>query len=285
MSVTADLAGRVCLVTGASNGLGEATALALAAQGARVILVCRDAGRGARTLEDLKRRTGNEAVELVLADLGSLASIERAAHLVTARHRRLDVLVNNAGLVTLRRTLTADGFEATFGVNHLGSFALTNRLLPLLRAGAPSRVVNVSSDAHRGVVLDFNDLQGERHYSFWTAYRRSKLANILFTAELARRLSGSGVTANALHPGAVRTGLGDGHGRTWDLLGRTIKLFFQSPARGARTQIYLAAAPEVATATGGYFIRCRPVLPSAAARDENAQRQLWDASRAMTGLG
>ena len=209
MGVTADLAGRICLVTGASNGLGEATALALAALGARVILICRDAARGARALEDVKRRTGNGGVELVLADLGSLASIERAAHLVAARHRRLDVLVNNAGLVTLRRTLTADGFEATFGVNHLGSFALTNRLLPLLRAGAPSRVVNVSSDAHRGVVLDFDDLQGERHYSFWTAYRRSKLANILFTAELARRLSGSGVTANALHPGAVRTGLGD----------------------------------------------------------------------------
>jgi NAD(P)-dependent dehydrogenase (short-subunit alcohol dehydrogenase family) len=283
--MTADLAGRVCLVTGASNGLGEATALALAAQGARVILVCRDAARGARALEDVKRRTGNGGVELVLADLGSLASIERAADLVAARHRRLDVLVNNAGLVTLRRTLTADGFEATFGVNHLGAFALTNRLLPLLRAGAPSRVVNVSSNAHRGVVLDFDDLQGERHYSFWTAYRRSKLANILFTAEFARRLSGSGVTANALDPGAVRTGLGGGHGRALDLLGRTIKLVFQSPARGARTQIYLATAPEVASATGGYFVRCRPVLPSAAARDENAQRQLWDVSRAMTGVG
>ena len=279
------MTGRVCLVTGASSGLGEATAVALAAQGARVILLCRDPARGARATAEVTRRTGSTAVELVLADLGSLASIEEAARAVAFAHLRLHVLVNNAGVVALRRGLTADGFETTFGVNHLGAFALTNRLLPLLRAGAPSRVVTVSSDAHRGVALDFDDLQGERRYSFWTAYQRSKLANILFTAELARRLSGSGVTANALHPGAVRTGLGDGHGRLWDLLARSIKLFFKSPARGARTQVYLATSPEVAEASGGYYVDCRPARPSAAARDERAQARLWDVSRAMTGTG
>jgi len=279
--VTGALDGRVCLVTGASGGLGLATVRALAAEGAHVILVCRDAARGARVLDEV----GRDRAELVLADLGSLASIESAAAAVAARHRRLDVLVNNAGLVSVKRTLTADGFETTFGVNHLGPFALTNRLLPLLRAGAPSRIVNVSSNAHRGAQLDFDDLQAERRYSFWTAYCRSKLANILFTAELARRLTGTGVTANAVHPGAVRTRLGDGNGRALDLLARGIKLFLLSPERGARTQVYLATAPGVAGVSGRYFVRCREASPSTAACDAAAQRRLWDVSRTLTGTG
>jgi NAD(P)-dependent dehydrogenase (short-subunit alcohol dehydrogenase family) len=218
------------------------------------------------------------AVEVVTLDLADFASIRSCAADVRDRFDRLDVLINNAGLVQAQRTVTADGFETTFGVNHVGHFLLTSLLLDQLRASAPARVVVVSSHAHRAVSgLDFDDLNAEASYRPLVAYNRSKLANLLFTRELARRLDGSGVTANALHPGFVASRLGrDGDGGVAGAVVMVVaRPFAISPRRGARTSIYLASSPEVATVTGEYFSRSRPVRASSAATDDAAARRLW----------
>jgi NAD(P)-dependent dehydrogenase (short-subunit alcohol dehydrogenase family) len=277
------LAGKTCLVTGATSGIGEAVARRLAGLGARVVVVGRDPIRTAATCENIRRESGNGAVDLLIADLASQRAIRALAATFREHFDRLDVLVNNAGGINGERWLTEDGIETTWAVNHLACFLLTNLLREALEAGAPARVVTVSSDAHRRGRIDFDDPGGARDYTPWRAYAQSKLANILFTRELARRADPAVLTANALHPGVVGTRFGATSGPRWLGLGmRIVRPILTSPARAATTPVYLAASPEVARVTGRYFVRCRPVEPSAAARDDAAARRLWEMSAAMT---
>ena len=276
---------KVCVVTGASRGIGRETALGLARQGATVVMVGRDPTRGASSVAYVRGNSGNDAVHLALADLSSQREIRTLAGDLTEQYERIDVLVNNAGAVNLRRTVTADGIELTWAVNHLAYFLLTNLLLPVLRESAPARVVNVSSDAHKGGRMRFEDLQGERRYSGWAAYSQSKLANLLFTYELARRLAGTGVTANAVHPGTVSTGFGKNN-PGWLRWGITLAgPFMLSAAQGAETVIYLASSPDVEGVSGKYFVKCREVESTPASHDEADARRLWQVSEQMTGLG
>ncbi len=284
-----NMQGRTVVVTGGNSGIGFETAAALSAMGARVLLTARNADKGRAAVAALAQRLGDDAqVQLVVFDLADLASVRRGAAEILEQAPRLDVLVNNAGLVLTERDQTVDGFEATFATNHLGPFLLTNLLLERIRASAPSRVVNVASIAHRSAPkgIPFGDLQSEKHYRPMRVYGQSKLANILFTLELARRLEGSGVTANSLHPGTVRTGYGaDGDAR--GLLGFGIKIsspFFLSPAKGARTSVYLASSPEVAGVSGEYFVKCTAKRPKRWAQDPDAARQLWKVSEELVGL-
>jgi NAD(P)-dependent dehydrogenase (short-subunit alcohol dehydrogenase family) len=278
-----DLTGRVCVITGASSGIGRETAAALAAMGATLALVCRDRARGEATVAALRATTGNDAVTLFLADLARQADIRRVAAELLARFPKLHVLINNAGLVNLQHTTTADGIETVFAVNHLAYFLLTHLLLDRLKASAPARIVNVASDAHRIGRLDFDDLGSARRYRAMRVYGTSKLANILFTTELARRLDGSGVTANCLHPGAVATRLGQNNGRAATFLIKVLAPFFRTPAQGAATSVYLASSPAVASVSGRYFSNCREARPARAARDPVTARRLWDVSRELTG--
>ncbi len=272
------LDGRTCVVTGASSGIGEETALGLARLGARVLLVCRSRERGERSRERIRAATGSDAVELALADLASLAEIRRLADALLERCPQIQLLVNNAGVFSLRRTTTIDGFETTFAVNQLAYFLLTRLLLERIVASAPARIVNVASEAHRLGALDPDDLQSERGFRPMRVYGRSKSANILFTLELARRLEGTGVTANAVHPGAVATRLG--HQNLPAPLRRAAALllrpFMRSPARGAETSLYVATAPELAGVSGRYFADARQRAPAAAARDPELARRLWE---------
>lgn len=271
------------MVTGATSGLGEQTALALARAGARLVLPCRSPERGEATRARVRREAGRDDVELVCADFASLAQVRQAADEVLARCPEIHVLVNNAGVVNLRRETTADGFEATFAVNHLAPFLFTCLLLDRIRESAPARIVNVASDAHRMGRLAWDDLQSERRYGWMRAYGTSKLANILFTRELARRLEGSGVTANAVHPGPVATRLGKNNGAVSRAVTRLLAPFFLSPAQGARTQIHVATAPELSGTSGRYFAKGREVTPAPAARDDAAARRLWEISEKLTG--
>ncbi len=275
---------RMALVTGANAGIGYHTALGLARQGYEVVMLCRSAERGEEARRQIVSASGNAAVHLILADLASLADIRRAAGEFLDRFDRLDVLVNNAGLVRAKREETVDGFEMTFAVNHLAYFLLTNLLLERLKAAAPARIVNVSSNAHKRSRFDFDDLQAVRRFAPYGAYARSKLANILFTRALARRLEGTGVTANALHPGVVRTNIA---GRGWHPLAigfRLLGLFYLSPEQGAETSIHLASSPEVAGVTGEYFDRKKSVRAAPSAyNDEDAER-LWRISAEMVGI-
>jgi NAD(P)-dependent dehydrogenase (short-subunit alcohol dehydrogenase family) len=275
--------GKLCLITGGSRGIGQAAAIDLAGMGAQVVIVARDAERGAATVARIQRETG-QAAGLLMADLSSLAGVRQVAQEYRAQYGRLDVLVNNAGAVFSRRSSTVDGFERTFALNHLAYFLLTNLLIDLLRADAPSRIVNVSSAAHQGAVLDFDDLQTEQKYSGFRAYGRSKLANILFTHELARRLKSTGVTANCLHPGVVATGFNRNNGLLMRL-GMTIaRPFLISPEKGAQTIVYLASSPEVEGVTGEYFVNCTATSSSPVSYDDEAARRLWDVSASLTGL-
>jgi len=274
-----------CLVTGATNGIGLATAEGLARAGAHVILGARTRERGEAAREQVARATGSDRLEVAVADLSVQAEVRRLAEEIAAAHPRLDVLVNNAGIIVSSRRETKDGIELTWGLNHLAPFLLTNLLTDLLVASAPARVVTVSSNAHTGATLDLDDPQFERRrYRAFTAYGQSKLANILFTVELARRLQGRGVTANCLHPGFVRSGFGVTSGG-WVAVGVAIaRPFGISPERGARTSIYLATSPEVADVTGRYFVDCQPARPRPQATDPDMARRLWDVSVRMTGL-
>jgi NAD(P)-dependent dehydrogenase (short-subunit alcohol dehydrogenase family) len=279
-----DWAGRSCLVTGATSGIGEETALGLARAGARVVVVGRSRERGEAAVARLRAKSGNPRVELLLADLSSLAELRRLAAEVEATCPALHVLVNNAGLVNLRRETTADGFEAMFATNHLAYFLLTLLLLPRLRASAPARIVNVASEAHRYAALDLDDLQSERRYGAMRTYAQSKSANILFTRELARRLEGSGVTANCVHPGAVATRLGKNNGWLGRGVTALLRPFFLSPAQGARCSLWAATAPELAATSGRYFVKQREVEPAPAARDPELALRLWERSAALCGL-
>ena len=271
--------GRVCLVTGANSGLGLATATGLAGLGATVIMLCRNIDRGSAARDRVRAETGNANVSLVVADLASLEQVRRAAAEVAREHAHLHVLVNNAGIQARRRRVTRDGFEETFAVNHLAPFLLTSLLAALLRASAPSRVVTVASRVERMGRIHFDDLQLERGYGPVRAYAQSKLANILFTYELASRLAGTGVTANCLHPGYVNTGL---MRESPEWLRALWRPFLPNAERGARTALYLAAAPELETVTGGYFERRRPVRSSRRSYDVAARRRLWDLSAELT---
>jgi retinol dehydrogenase 12 len=278
--------GKTVIVTGANTGIGLETAAGLAEKGARVVLTARDMKKGAAAIDEIKERTPDADVEVMALDLSSLASVRSFARDFAARHPKLDVLINNAGLVLDTRALTEDGFESTFQINHLGPFLLTNLLLPNLEAAAPARIVNVASSAHRGSKLDFDDLQNENGYRSMKVYGRSKLSNILFTRELARRLEGTGVTANSLHPGTVRTGFGR-DGDVSGLFAFGIKLiapFIKSPAQGAGTSIHVASAPELENVSGEFFVNSRVSKPSAAARDDDAARRLWEESAKLVGL-
>ena len=274
--------GKTCLITGATAGIGKEAARALAAKGFRIALVSRDRGRGEKAVEEMRHSAAGEPVELIIGDLASQESIRKMAADFEGRFDRLDVLINNAGAWYSERTLTIDGIEATFATNHLAYFLLTSLLTPLLKRSAPSRIVNVASEAHRWARLDFDDLQGAQSYGGWSAYSKSKLANIMFTYELARRLEGSGVTANCLHPGTVRTEL---FRSLSGISGAAIKLatvFFRSPKKGAETTVYLASSSDVEGVTGKYFADCKEARSNEASYDEAAALRLWEMSEQLT---
>jgi NAD(P)-dependent dehydrogenase (short-subunit alcohol dehydrogenase family) len=275
---------KICLVTGATSGIGRVTAQALAAQGATVALAGRDAERVSRTAEQMRAITGNPRVEPYAADLSSQAEVRRLAHEFLSRHGQLHVLVNNAGAVFARRMESVDGIEMTLALNHLAPFLLTNLLLDTLKTSAPSRIVTVSSGAHLSATVDFDDLQLTRGYRPFRAYGQSKLLNVLFTYELARRLAGSGVTANALHPGFVATNFGKNGSALWGATFTALRPFMISPEKGAATSIYLAASPQVEGATGGYYAKSRLARSSALSHDEASARRLWEVSERLTGL-
>ena len=278
------MAGKVCMVTGGTSGIGKVTARELARRGAIVVVVGRNGARSEATVTQIKRQTANPQVEFLLADLSSQEEVRRLAREFESRYPRLDVLVNNAGAIMLSRRESVDGIEMTLALNHLAYFLLTNLLLDRLKSSTPARIVNVSSNSHERAQLDFDDLQIRRRYWGFRAYARSKLANILFSYELARRLKGTGVTVNALHPGLVGTNFLANNGA----LGRFLKLLVavkgMSAERGARTSIYLASSPEVETVTGRYFYQEREVPSSWASHDEDAAGRLWQLSAELTGL-
>ncbi|MEM1096137.1 MAG: SDR family oxidoreductase [Bacteroidota bacterium] len=271
---------RITLITGANSGIGKATAEALARAGHTVLMVCRSAERGEAARTGIVSATGSDRVELLLADLASQADIRRLAGEVTSRYDRLDVLINNAGIFKDNYAETPDGFEMTWGVNHLAPFLLTNLLLDHLKASAQGRIVNVSSAGHKQGRMHFGDPNLKAKYNGLKAYAQSKLANILHVVELTRRLDGTAVTANALHPGVVGTNIGSG---TWaSFFFQTLGFLLLSPEKGARTSIYLATSPDVATVSGLYFEKERRSTPAKQARDVEAARRLWSLSEQMT---
>lgn len=261
-----------------------ATSVRLAEMGASLVMVCRDRRRGEAALDRVRGRVGGGSVELMLVDLASLDSVRAFAREYEKSHDSLHVLVNNAGLARVRRSSTADGFETTFQVNYLSHFLLTNLLLPLLKRGAPSRVVSVSSVSHFGGHIDLGDLKVPKRYGVMNAYSRSKLAQVLFTYELSRRLQGTGVTANCLHPGAVATNIWRNYLGPLSFVGGLSRLFLKSADDGSKTSVYLAASPEVEGVTGKYYDRMRETRSSAESYDEALARKLWDESAAMVGL-
>ena len=279
------MSGKTCLVTGATSGIGQETALRLAGLGAVVVIAARDAARGETAAAGIRQRVPGAQVDVMCADLSSLAQVRQLARELPERYSRLDVLVNNAGVLPVHRQLTDDGLETTFATNHMGPFLLTTLLRPLLERSAPARVVTVSSAAHRQVrAIPWEDLARGDLAGKGQAYAVSKLLNILFTAELARRLAGTGVTANCLHPGFVRTALGRDVSGVPGAAVRLVLRFRPGPAAGARTSVYLAGSPEVAEVTGGYFVKARLAEPSALARDAQAAARLWALSAQLAGL-
>lgn len=286
MDKAPDLTGKVCLLTGATQGIGRAAARALSRldRAPTLVLIARDAERGAQVAAEL-RQPGRAPVELLVGDLSSLTEVRRLAAAFRARHARLHLLINNAGAVFARRELSADGIELTWALNHLAYFLLTNLLLETLKDSAPARVLNVASRAHKRVPrIDFADLQSEKSYSGMRVYGQSKLANILFTRELARRLAGSGVTVNCLHPGVVRSGFALNRRSLLNLAYRITGPLLRTPEQAADDLVYLAISDEVKDTTGAYFVGRRPAPTSPAASDPVAARRLWDVSCAQTGL-
>jgi NAD(P)-dependent dehydrogenase (short-subunit alcohol dehydrogenase family) len=278
------MAGKVCIVTGANSGIGKATAKRLAEQGARVAMVCRNKEKGEKAMADIKQGSRSDSVELLLSDFASLASVRALARTFEESHDALHVLVNNAGVAQVRRSVTEDGFETTLQVDYLSHFLLTNLLLDLLKKSSPSRIVNVSSVGHYGGHIDFDDLQMENGYRVMKAYSRAKLAQVLFTYELARKLGGTGVTVNCLHPGAVATNIWGASLGPLSFLGKVSRLFLISPEEGARTSVYLASSPDVVGVTGKYFDDRHEKRSSDESYDQAVARKLWDVSASMVGL-
>jgi len=275
--------GRICVVTGATHGVGLSTARALAALGATVLLHGRDLARARARAQDIVRATGNREVRAVQADFAELAQVRRLAQQLDALPR-LDVLINNAGMMSAARERSAEGYDLTFAVNHLSPFLLTNLLLTKLKSSAPARVIVVASEAHRRARIDFADLMNASVSGLLPAYARSKLANVLFARSLAARLAGSGVTVNALHPGFVYSNLFHRSAALRAVLGTLVRPFMLSPEQGARTSVYLATALELAGQSGGYYRDCRPVAPSSAAQSAADASRLWHESARLTGL-
>ena len=273
--------GKVVVATGATSGIGEVAALRLAERGARIVFIARDPMRAEATLARLRQAAPGSEHRAHLADLSLMADTRRVAAEIAAAEPRIDVLINNAGAVFDKRMVTSEGLEMTFALNHMAYFVLTQGLTARLTGSAPARIVSTASAAHQGARLDFNDLQSAGSFSAMGAYGRSKLCNILFTRELARRLAGMGVTANCLHPGVVATRFGDNAGGLLGLMMPLVKRLSISPERGAQTIVHLAASPEVEGVSGLYFAKCAPVTPSAAARDDAAAAKLWDASERL----
>jgi NAD(P)-dependent dehydrogenase (short-subunit alcohol dehydrogenase family) len=274
-----DMHGKICLVTGASSGIGKATAAGLAKLGATVVMVCRDQARGEAALAEVRTSSGNDAVTLLLADLSSQVSIRQLAHAFQATYPHLHVFINNAGVGPWRRSVTVDGIETTFAVNYLAPFLLTHLLLDRLTASAPARIINVTSAMNSP--LDFDDLQREKHFDPMQVYSQSKFALILFTYELARRLQETGVTVNCLSPGVVATNLSRDYPLAFRLMTR---LFFSRPEKGAQTSLYLASSPEVEGVTGKYFDRGKEARTSSKTYDAAASQRLWQVSTELTQL-
>jgi len=275
--------GKTCMITGATSGIGRASALELGKMGAKLILVCRNRERGEELVREIQR-AGNSEVELMIADLESQAQIRKVAADFLATKKPLHVLMNNAGIFNMKRKTTGDGLEEVFAVNHLAYFMLTLLLLDRIKESAPERIINIASDLHQRAKVKFDDLGGERSYGGMSSYGQSKLANVLFTYELARRLAGTGVTVNCVHPGAVATNLASNNGGLVSAAWKLVGTFMKSPESGASTQIYLASSPEVEGVTGKYFIDSKEARSSAESHDANIARRLWDVSAQMTGL-
>lgn len=275
---------KVCLITGATSGVGRATARAMAEAGADTTIVCRNRGKGEQLLAELKAETGNERLQLLVGDLSRQGDIRAVAEAFLETGKPLHVLINNAGIINLDRRVTEDGIEETFAVNHLAYFLLTDLLLERIRESAPARIVSVASDAASFCKqVNFDDLEFERGYKTFKVYGHSKLCNILWTRELARRLEGTGVTANCAHPGPVRSGLGSQNGAVSKIVTKVLAPFFRSPEKGAATSIYLATSPEVEGVSGRYFADCREKPLKSWMRDDAAARRLWEISEEMVG--
>ncbi len=276
---------KTVLVTGANTGIGFETAAGLAGMGAEVVITSRDTAKGDAAVMEIEQRHPGASVTATQLDLARLDDVRRFAAEFKERFSQLHVLINNAGLILNKRQLTEDGFESTFQINHLGPFLLTHLLLDKLEASAPSRIINVASAAHRGGRLDFDDLQSERSYRGMRVYGTSKLCNILFAKELARRLEGTGVTAYSLHPGTVRTRFGKDGDTGFFAIGAKISgPLFLSPAGGAKTSIHVASASAIEQHSGGYFQRSKLHKPSSAARNDEAARKLWEVSEQLVGI-
>ncbi len=272
--------GKTVLITGGTAGIGKETALGLLRLDAHVVIAGRNPEKTRAVVDELETTSGNTRIDSLLADLSSMVEVKRLADEYTRRFGSLHVLVNNAGALNMAREVTIDGYERTFATNHLAYFLLANELLPVLAATGNARIVNVASDAHRNQELDFDDLQAERRYFSFGVYGRSKLANVLFTRELAKRVAGRPITANCLHPGFVASDFLS-KGGIWNLLQPVANLFAIDEVRGAQTSIHLASSPEVEGRSGGYYAKCRPKHPSRAAQDDAAAARLWDVSEQL----
>lgn len=282
MNRIVSMTGRICMVTGANVGIGKATALGLAEMGATVVMVCRSKKRAEATLTEIIRLSGNEDVSYLLADLSSQAAIHKLVVNFTSQYSSLHVLINNAGEIPKKRMVTEDGLEYQFAVGHLAYFLLTIQLLDVLKASAPSRIINVASMLHQFVTINFADLQSEESYQASKVYNQTKLANVLFTYELARRLEGTQVTVNCLHPGVTKTKLLEDYAPK--RLRLLVKMFGSNPEKGARTSIFLATSPYVAGVSGKYFVNTKAVRSSKASYDEATAHKLWQVSEELTGL-
>jgi len=279
-----DMGGKTVLITGGTSGIGKAAAVALAAMDANVVIVGRNPERGEAAVEEIRARSHSESVELLLADLSVQSEVRRLAEEFQERHDRLDVLANNAGLVQSKRTETPDGIETTLAINHLAPFLITNLLLDRLEGSVPSRVITVSSEAQRWGKMDFEDMQSRRKYRGFPVYGKTKLANIMFTYELAERMNGTGVTATCLHPGSVGTNFGQNNRGPMALFFRTFKPFMRSSEKGADTLVWLASSPEVDGVSGKYFSDRKEIDAKNVAHDPAARRRLWEISEELTGL-
>jgi retinol dehydrogenase 14 len=285
MTTTSSMAGKTVLITGGTGGIGKATAIGLASMGARVGMTGRDRPRAEAAATSIARESGNAAVDVFVADMSSQTEVRRLAGDVLAAYPRLDVLINNVGGFWAHRHVTADGLEHTFALNHLAPFLLTDLLLERLTASAPARIVTVSSGAQSMGRIDFDDLMGERAYSGQRAYNQSKLANVMFTYELARRLQGTGVTATVLHPGVTSTGFGgEDLTRGWGPLIAVLRPFMRSPRRGAETSVYLASSPDVERVSGRYFADRKARDSNKSAYDTATTARLWRLSAELVGL-
>jgi len=273
--------GKICVITGANSGIGKATALGLAKLGANVVMVCRNQTRGEEARKEIIDKTSNKNIDLLIADLSSQQAIRQLVADFKKKYRQLHVLINDAGVVLRKRTLTTDGIETNFAVNYLAPFLLTNLLLDVLKKSAPARIINVTSGYYKRATINFDDLQSEKDYSAFGTYAKSKLALVLFTRELSRRLKGTNVTVNVLHPGVIKSNLG----RDMSAFSRLFtKIFFKSPKKGAETPIYLASSPEVEGISGKFFMNKKEAEFTEASGNEEIARKLWDISAKLTNL-